>query len=307
MKTKVQKMNANDARNMAAEKARKAAANEKRLETMRKNLAALEARADELLAKGDSMTAADRMALLNLVNVAYHSSGKIEGCFSVDGSASCDFCKKMIKAAGDNILIICGACYAAADAWKEAAWRRHKLNARILSSVLFTAEELTALHIDGTRCRFNEDGDTVNQVHGQNLLRIAETRPACWFGYWYKNQPAVEAALHAEGIHCRADLPANVRFVHSSALIGFPVRACWHDDATFTVYPDAGTTLEAVAAGAHECNGKRCRACGYFCYVMQRQESAVNIAEVLRCKPGQRAAYMAAYLARREQIAAVAG
>lgn len=305
MKTKAQKMNKNDARNLDAEAARRAEANKKRLDSMRKKLDALEARAAEILKKGDAMTAEDRRALLALVNVAYHDSGKIEGCFSVDGSASCEFCQKMIAAAADNLLIICGMCYAAADAWKEAAWRRHKLNALILSSVLFTAEELSALAIDGTRCRFNEDGDTVNVTHGRNLLRIAETRPGCNFGYWYKNAPAVEAALNAEGIRSRDALPANVRFIHSSPIIGVQVRPLWFDDATFTVYPDAATTAAAIAAGAHECNGRRCRDCGYWCYVHKRQETPVNIAEVLRCSAARRAAIMAAHNARQAQQAAV--
>ena len=134
------------AKNMnAAEKAAKKAATEKRLASMRANLEKLEKRAGAILAKGDSMTDVDRLELLNIVNVAYHDSGKIEGIYSIDSTASCAFCARMIQAAIDNILMICGACYAAADAWKEAAWRRHKLNARILSSVLFTIDERRAL------------------------------------------------------------------------------------------------------------------------------------------------------------------
>lgn len=306
MKAKTIKMNQNDARNLEAEKARKRASYEKAMKTTRARLDAMEKVAREIIAKGDSMTAEDRRSLLNLVKVSYHDSGKIEGCFSVDSCAACEFCQKMISAAMLNELIICGSCYAAADAYKEAAWRRHSLNALILSSVLFTAEELTALAIDGTQCRFNEDGDTINQIHAQNLLRIAETRPGTMFGYWYKNQPAVEAGLHAEGIHCRADLPANIRFIHSSALIGFPVRACWHDDAIFTVYPDAETTLAAIAAGAHECNGRRCRACGYFCYLHARRPEPVHIAEVLRCNKAARARKLAAYNARLASLQATA-
>ena len=284
--------------------ASKATANAARLEKMRAGLAALERTAAEILEKGDAMTADDRRALLAIVNVAYHDSGKIEGCWSVDGCACCEFCQRMISAAEHNVLMICGACYAAADAWKEAAWRRHTLNARILSSVLFTAEELTALHIDGPRCRFNEDGDTVNVIHGRNLLRIAETRPETWFGYWYKNKPAVEEALHAEGYHSRETLPANVRFIHSSALIGFPAAETWFDDGIFTVYPDAETTAAAIAGGAWECNGRRCRDCGYHCYMMQRRPRAMHIAEVLRAGKTKRAAILAAYHARKAQQAA---
>lgn len=286
----------------AAEKEARKAATEKRLASMRANLAALEKRAADILEKGDDMTPADRLALLSLVNIAYHDSGKIEGVYSVDSSAACEFCRKMISAAAADPLVICGCCYANADAWKEAAWRRHQLNAKILSAVLFTVKELKTLPLpDGVRVRFNEDGDTVNETMSRNYLRIAAGRPAAFFGYWYKNAPAVEKGLHAEGIRTREALPENIRFIHSSALIGFPVRALWFDDATFTVYPDAESTLAAVNTGAHECNGKRCRACGYFCYLSRRQESAVNIAEVLRCSASKRAAMVAAVNARKAQ------
>lgn len=296
MKEKAKKMN-------AAEAAAKKAATDRRLETMRRNLAALEARADAILAKGDDMTAADRLELLNIVNVAFHESGKIEGIYSIDSSASCEFCSRMIKAAIDNILMICGACYAAADAWKEAAWRRHKLNARILGTVLFTVQELAALPV-GLLCRYNEDGDTVNETMGRNYLRNAAAHPVTQFGYWYKNAPAVEAALHAEGIHSRDQLPGNVRFIHSSPLIGFPVRPLWFDDAVFTVYPDAETTAAAIAAGAWACNGRRCRACGFNCYMMQRQAEPLQIAEYLRTNAANRARIMAAYLEKKAQEAA---
>ena len=291
----------------AAEKQEKAAANAQRLETMRRNLAALEEKARGILAKRDSMTAGDRLDLLRIVNVAYHDSGKIEGCFSVDSCAACEFCQKMIAAAADNILMICGCCYAAADSWKEAAWRRHQLNALIFSNVLFTVEELAILPVAGILCRFNEDGDTVNETMARNYIRMAAAHPVTHFGYWYKNAPAVAAGLAAEGITTRDALPENIRFIHSSALIGFPARAAWFDDAIFTVYPDAETTAAAIAAGAHECNGRRCRACGYTCYMMQRQAEPLHIAEYLRTNKAQRARIRAAYDARKAQQEAPRG
>ena len=270
-------------------------ANEKRLAKMRENLEALEKRAEAILEKGDAMTAADRMTLLFIVNIAYHTSGKIEGVFSVDGSASCEFCAKMRKAAEKAPLMICGYCYAAADEWKEAAWRRHKLNARILSSVLFTADELSALPIAGLLCRINEDGDIVNHIHAQNVLRIAASRPSTNFGFWYKNAADVEKALRLEGYTSRAALPNNVHFIHSSALIGVPAAELWFDDAIFTVWPDKATTEEAIKAGAHECNGRKCAACGYKCYTMDRAAHAIHIAEYLRTNAARRAAVLKAY------------
>ena len=270
----------------------------------RKTVRERENAAAALLARLDELTAAERLDLLHLVSIAYHDSGKIEGCNSIDSCAACAFCQKMIAAAAVNILVICGCCYAAADAWKEAAWRTHQVNARILSTVLFTREELATLEI-GPRCRFNEDGDTINETHARNLLRIGLTHPGTSFGYWYKNAPAVGAGLAAEGITTREQLPDNIRFIHSSALIGFPVRPSWFDDATFTVYPDAESLQEALAAGAHECNGRRCRACGYFCYLAERRPEPVNIAEFLRVRTEKdREKYIAAYREQRARMEA---
>jgi hypothetical protein len=278
--------------------------NAKRMASARETVRAKENSAADLLQAlqagpiTDTFRAGIRARLLALVNVAYHDSGKIEGCSSVDGCASCEFCQRMIAAAADNDLMICGCCYAAADAWKEIAWRTHSLNARILSSVLFTLEELATLRLT-ERCRFNEDGDTVNETHARNLLRIVVTHPGTFCGYWFKNGPAVAAGLAAEGYKTREDLPANVRFIHSSALIGFPARPLWFDDGIFTVFPDQETTDAAIAAGAWECNGRRCRACGYFCYMHDRRPEPVHIAELLRTNKQNRARIRAAYDARK--------
>ena len=283
--------------------AARAEANRKRLETMRANLSKLENEARDIIEHGaDNLTVCDRLRLLQLVKTAYHDSGKIEGVFSVDSTAACDFCSAMRKAAEDNCLIICGACYAAADEYKEAAWRRHKLNALIFGTVLFTVDELKTLHIDGGLCRFNEDGDTVNETMARNYLRITFGRLHTNFGYWYKNAVAVEAGLHAEGIYTREQLPKNVRFIHSSLLIGFPCALTWFDDARFTVFPDKETTEEAIKNGAYACNGRRCRACGYNCYLMERPEKPIDIAEYLRTCAANRAVILSAYYERRARI-----
>lgn len=280
-------------------------ANARRLATMRANLTALETRAAELLAKGDNMTEGDRLQLLALVNIAYHNSGKIEGAASIDGSAACGFCEKMRGAATRNVLIICGMCYAAADSWKEAAWRRHQLNARILSSVLFTKEELARLAIPSSVCRINEDGDTVNETHARNILRIIETHSWVTFGYWFKNDAAVAAGLKAEGVTDNAERRRryNARFVQSSVLIGFPARPRWFADVVFTVWPDKETTEKAILAGAWECNGRKCAECGWNCYRARKSAEGVqHVAEYLRTNKAQRAAVMEAYTVEKARV-----
>lgn len=268
--------------------------NAARLEKMRRNLEKLENEAYAILAKSE-LTPFDRIRLLQLLNIAFHTSGKIETIASIDGTAACEFCEKMRNAANNNELVICGYCYAFADSWKEAAFRRHKLNALILSSVLFTEEELKTLFIPSVFCRINEDGDTVNAVHAQNILRIAKTHEFIRFGYWFKNVPAVAQALKNEGITSRSELPVNVVFVQSSLLIGIPAVPAWFSDCIFTVFPDKETTENAIACGAFECNGRKCKACGYNCYVHKRSENVQYIAEYLRTNAAKRASIVKAY------------
>ena len=272
-------------------------ATEKRLASMRANLDNLENTAHVILEKGDAMTSDDRKTLLSLVNVAFHKGGKIDGIYSIDGTAACGFCEKMRHAAETNCLMICGMCYAARDFWKEAAFRRHRLNARILSTVLFTVEELQTLPIPMVAdVRINEDGDVSNCIHGQNVIRLFKAFHRCSFGFWYKNTAAVSAALQAEGISRKEDKPHNVRFVHSSPLIGIPVRAMWYDDAIFTVYPDEETTVSAIRCGSYECNGRRCQNCGLNCYRPENNVDGLqHIAEVLRANKATVAAIRAAY------------
>jgi len=271
--------------------------NAQRLEKMRATLQRLEDTAAQILEKGDSMTPADRMQLLQLLNIAYHKTGKIQDIASIDGSVTCGFCEKMRACAANNPLLICGYCYAAADAYKEASWRRHKLNARILSSVLFTEEELKTLAIPAMRCRINEDGDIANVTHARNVLRIQKTHDYIKFGFWYKNVPAVNEALRLEGITCRADLPQNVTFVQSSVLIGIPAAPAWFTDIVFTVWPTEELTLQAIAAGSYECNGRKCMTCGFNCYhaAARRTGKAQHVAECLRCNAAQRARILEAY------------
>ena len=267
-----------------------------RLAKMRENLDNLEKRASAIMEKGENITSADRIELLRIVNIAYHNSGKIETISSIDSTASCEFCEKMRKAAEDNLLMICRYCYAAADIWKEAAWRRHKLNARILSTILFTEEELKTLSIPTIYSRINEDGDVINEIHARNLVRIFKTHDHVNFGFWYKNTVAVENGLKAEGITTREQRPENVRFIQSSLMIGFPSVAAWFTDAVFTVFPNEDTTLNAIKCGAFPCNGRKCKDCKYNCYdTSKNSDNVQHIAELLRCSATMREKIMTAY------------
>lgn len=194
----------------------------------------------------------------------------------------------MIEHAANNPLVICGYCY---DDAQESRWKnvenRHGLNMRILSAIDFTLEELATLPITAI-CRFNSSGDVPNETYARNCIKIAMSHPYAKTALWAKNVPDCEKAFDELG------KPANMIFVQSSLLIGIPCKRSKYADYTFTVYPDEQTTQAAINSGARECNGKKCRECGYKCY-MGTWEKGTDIAELLRVPSKTRAAIMAEY------------
>lgn len=230
-----------------------------------------------ILAKDRSeISVMDRMQLLSIYQVSFHTSGKIEGIFSCDSSCSnCGFCQKMRAAAEKNPLHICGYCY---DYAQESRWtnvkQRHGLNLEIMRSVEFTREELATLNIYGI-CRFNSSGDVDNVTQAKNYINIAYSHPFSRFALWAKNMPAVVAALDELG------KPENLIVIQSSVIIGQPAARAKYVDYVFTVYHDEESMEKALGAGACECNGKKCADCGYKCY-HGAWENGANIAEFLR-------------------------
>jgi len=224
------------------------------------------------------ISAADRMVLLSIYKAAYHESGKIEGITSYDSSATnCEFCANMRKAAENNPSHICRYCYdfAQEHSYKGAnVVNRHSLNMLIMSEVEFTQEELATVNASYIN-RINSSGDTPNAIYAKNMLNIAYSHTACKFGYWAKNTAAVIAACDEIG------KPANVTLVQSSPIIGKPAKLAKYFDIVFTVYATKEGVNAAIESGAKECNGKKCKECGYKCY-LNGWKPGDNVAEYLR-------------------------
>lgn len=228
-------------------------------------------------------TAAERFELLSMLQFKPHDSGKIEGATSIDSSCTgCSFCEKMRAAAANNPMHICGKCYdKRQELYKAYTRQRHGLNLVILSTVLFTPEELARVGIFTMVARFNASGDVENETQARNYLRIAKTHPMTKFGFWAKNAAAVDKAVKAEG------KPANVKMIYSDPIINGSdnIKAIFKKydwiDFSFTVY-DAEHIAEAIANGANPCNGRKCNDCEWMCYLDNGWEKGTNIAELLR-------------------------
>ena len=226
----------------------------------------------------DDISAADRIQLLSIYKSAYHDGGKIAGVTSYDSTATnCQFCQAMRKAAANNPAHICRYCY---DYAQEHSFRganivnRHSLNMLIMQSIDFTVDELRMVNATYIN-RINSSGDTPNETYARNMLRLAYANPAFKFAYWAKNTGAVIAACDELG------KPANMTLVQSSPIIGKPVKLAKYFDIVFTVYATKEDINAALAAGAKECNGKKCRDCGYKCY-LNGWNPGDNVAEYLR-------------------------
>lgn len=230
-----------------------------------------------IFAKGiENLTHYDRLNLLTVYKVSYHDSGKIEGISSCDSSCNgCMFCAKMREAAKTDSSIICGKCYdAKQESYRIGVKNRHTLNLRIMSEVLFEVDELAILPTTSIT-RINSSGDINNVIHARNMIRFAKAHPYSKVTLWAKNYHDVKKAFDIEG------KPENMRYIASSYRIDIPAILPEYADNTFTVYSNREKVEEAIRNGAGECNGKKCRDCGYKCYY-GTWDHGQDIAELLR-------------------------
>ena len=145
-----------------------------------------------------------------------------------------------------------------------------------MSSVEFTVEELRVLSVAYLN-RVNSSGDVPNVTYALNMIKLCYAFPAVRFGFWAKNTAAVIAACDVLG------KPENVVLVQSSPIIGQPAPLAKYFDFVFTVYLTQEAVDAAIAAGAGACNGKKCKDCGYSCYLnLWKESGVVNVAEYLR-------------------------
>lgn len=230
---------------------------------------------ENILSKPE-ITIADRFALLNVYNVAFHESGKIEDLFSFDASATnCGFCAKMRKLAEKDDSIICKYCYDfSQESYRFSALNRHTLNMIIMSAFDFEIAELATLPA-GLVNRVNSSGDCANQIYANNMIKLAYAFPISHVAVWTKAPGFYINACRKYG------KPANVVLIKSSVHINKPDQLPEFFDYVFTVYTDKTEIEKAIANGANECNGKKCKECGKKCY-FGTWEKGGNIAELLR-------------------------
>lgn len=232
-----------------------------------------------ILDKGiENLTHIDKLALLNIYNVAYHESGKIEDIFSLDSTAhNCEFCAKMRKYAETHSDCICAYCYdIAQEKYKIASLARHTLNLIIMANVEFTIDELATLPGNGD-IRVNSSGDAPNVTYAENMIKYALAHSFANVAIWSKNAFAYIKACKKYG------KPENVTLIYSSPFMNKIVPLPMFFDLLFVVFTSPEEIEKALVNGAGECNGKKCKTCGKKCYNKAWiKENKRVIAEIVR-------------------------
>ena len=261
--------------------------------------------------KTEPITVLERLLLLWIIVINFHDSGKIEGAFSCDSSChGCSFCQKMCKAALTCILLICGYCYDHdQEIRRPSVLKSHNLNRYILSNIEFSVDEWKKRPFIKTVVagmlyvlRINSSGDIENLTHAINMVNLAYANPHVRVGFWAKNVKDVEKAFDIVG------KPDNLRFIQSSPMIGFSCEPSKYADLIFVVCPDEETVMEMIRQGGVPCNGKKCKECGWKCYLPEELGGWAKgsiVVEFLRCTPAQRARILQAYWAERKRREAI--
>lgn len=223
-----------------------------------------------------TITENDKIKLLSIYNISFHESGKIENISSADSTATnCNFCQNMRIANAGNNDCICNYCY---DVKQEnfknvSVLNRHTLNLLIMATIEFSEDELKHVHGITDIFRVNSSGDIENVTHAINMLRLIKVNSFTHAAIWSKNVPAIVNAVAIVG------KPGNCILIQSDFTINGKTKKNPVFDYIFRVYTKDKITA-AIVSGASECNGKKCKSCGFKCYF--GTHGSEEIAEVLR-------------------------
>jgi len=142
--------------------------------------------------------------------------GKLEELEAISTNTRTNpFCAEMKDVPKPNW--ICGVCYS----WKtldigvypslEPALQH---NSDLLSAAPLQPEQLLKLFKKKTKCvRFSAHGDLINEIHLDNLMKIAEAYPDIFFALWSKRVTIVRPYFKAHKI------PANLQLVWSNPVV----------------------------------------------------------------------------------------
>jgi len=181
-------------------------------------------------------------------------TGKLEGLRAIStNTATNDYCvKQKIRDAADNI---CSKCYSHTllSTYRKNMAPALQRNSDALAAAPLDPQDIP--FIGDAFLRINAHGELINEIHFENVCRIAERNPHCSVVLWSKRPDIVSRVFRGRA------KPANLTLIYSNPKIGHimskPPR---HFDRTFNNVP-ASQDVER-----QNCTGQKCKDC-LLCYI----------------------------------------
>lgn len=177
-------------------------------------------------------------------------TGKLTGFLAVNlNPITSNFCQTMQK----KTDYVCQYCYSQAmiSSFRKRCGPVFSQNAEQMKEPLEDWQIPRFMPTDVVR--FLAHGDMDTDMQFRNFCLIAKTNPETKFTMWTKRKDIVAVNL----VH----IPANLRMIQSSRMLGTIDAPAFGFDAVFTVYEDG----VSIPEGMHLCHGKSCAECMY-CY-----------------------------------------
>lgn len=182
-------------------------------------------------------------------------TGKLDGLRAVStNTATNDFCIKQ-NASGDADNI-CTKCYS------HTMLRTYRKN--MAPALQRNTDYLAAAELDPAQLpfvadaflRINAHGELINDIHFENICRLAERNPHCNVALWTKRVDIVRRVLRGR------DKPANMILIYSNPKIGHIMSKPPRDfDRSFNNVP------ADMAPERQNCTGQKCKDC-MLCYTI---------------------------------------
>lgn len=237
----------------------------------------------EKLERGETLTFADELQLVNCIHVSA-LTGKLEEFYSLSSSvAENDICRRRAM----NKCSICSKCYAKDSVSYRSGLKLCLLiNHIVLNCFDISANAWATLAIVSSngKFRFESHGDVASVQAATNMNRIIETHKWITFGVWTKNYNFWHRAFLKEGKH------ENMVFIVSSdtvnKVLDVPEFIRPYVDHVFTVFTFAYVKAHNIKI---HCGYHHCKDC-MLCYTLGNAQFYVN--EILKKDTKKYKAYM---------------
>lgn len=177
-------------------------------------------------------------------------SGKMLNVMSIPtDTMGNDFCSDQLRRSISlnkyGVKLVCQTCYARRyESLRPSIRVAYRHNSNLLSSALLSDDDIPYLNAE--ICRFDSDGELINDIHYLNIKRIAEKNRDVQFALWTKRPEIVQ----------RNGFVKNIIYIYSSAMLNKVAEKPYGFNKVFTVFEkdrDADINCRSFSGACMSC------------------------------------------------------